>query len=46
MTDRELAKPSMHFKPADGHAGDVIPFYWDGSYHAFYLKRQEAKDLI
>jgi len=30
----------MHFRPADGHVGDVIPFYWNGEYHAFYLKRQ------
>jgi len=35
----------MHFKPADGHVGDVIPFYWNREYHAFYLKRQEQRDL-
>ena len=29
---------SVFYKPADGFLGDVIPFYWDGVYHAFYLK--------
>jgi len=29
---------SVFYKPADGFVGDVIPFYWDGVYHAFYLK--------
>lgn len=30
----------MHvfYRPADGFVGDVIPFYWRGAYHAFYLK--------
>ena len=29
---------SVFYKPTDGFLGDVIPFYWDGVYHAFYLK--------
>ena len=29
---------TVFYKPADGFLGDVIPFYWDGVYHAFYLK--------
>lgn len=29
---------SVFYKPADGFLGDVIPFFWDGVYHAFYLK--------
>ena len=29
---------SVFYKPEDGFLGDVIPFYWDGVYHAFYLK--------
>ncbi len=29
---------SVFYKPTDGFVGDVIPFYWDGVYHAFYLK--------
>ncbi|MEM2905476.1 MAG: hypothetical protein QW057_01205 [Candidatus Bathyarchaeia archaeon] len=33
----------LHFKPPDGHVGDVIPFYWRGEYHAFYLKRRVGK---
>jgi len=35
----------MHFKPVHGHVGDVIPYYWNGKYHAFYLKRQVGRDL-
>lgn len=29
---------SVFYQPSDGFLGDVIPFYWDGLYHAFYLK--------
>jgi beta-fructofuranosidase len=29
---------SIFYKPDDGWAGDVIPFYWQGEYHLFYLK--------
>lgn len=29
---------SVFYRPADGFVGDVIPFYWQGLYHAFYLK--------
>ncbi len=28
----------INYKPADGWAGDFIPFYWQGEYHLFYLK--------
>jgi len=35
---------SLHFKPADGYVGDIIPFFSDGEYHAFYLKRQEGRE--
>lgn len=28
----------IYYRPADGFVGDVIPFYWQGTYHAFYLK--------
>jgi beta-fructofuranosidase len=28
----------IYFKPEDGYAADVIPFYWKGDYHLFYLK--------
>lgn len=27
------------FKPDHARVGDTIPFYWDGTYHVFYLKR-------
>ena len=26
------------YQPKDGFVGDVIPFYWEGIWHAFYLK--------
>ena len=29
---------SVFYRPQDGFVGDVIPFYWDGRFHAFYLK--------
>ena len=29
---------AVFYQPTDGFVGDVIPFYWDGVYHAFYLK--------
>jgi beta-fructofuranosidase len=29
---------TVFYQPADGFVGDIIPFYWDGVYHAFYLK--------
>ncbi len=29
---------SVFYRPSDGFVGDVIPFYWEGVYHAFYLK--------
>jgi beta-fructofuranosidase len=28
----------LFHKPRDGFLGDVTPFYWNGEYHAFYLK--------
>jgi beta-fructofuranosidase len=28
----------VFYKPSDGWVADVIPFYWDGAYHLFYLK--------
>jgi len=36
---------ALFYKPADGWAGDFIPFYWDGTYHLFYIKdyRDEVK---
>lgn len=36
---------AIFFKPADGWAGDFIPFYWQGEYHLFYLKDYRAKDV-
>src|SRR5262245_25959128 len=36
---------SFFYAPADGVAADFIPFYWQGTYHLFYLKdyRDEAR---
>ena len=28
---------SIYYRPTDGLLADVIPFYWKGSYHLFYL---------
>lgn len=28
----------LHYRPADGFVGDVIPFFSGGAYHLFYLK--------
>ncbi len=36
---------ALHFKPPDGHVGDVIPFYWNGEYHAFYLRRRTGRGM-
>jgi beta-fructofuranosidase len=35
---------SIFYRPDDGVLADVIPFYWQGAYHLFYLKdyRDEA----
>jgi len=29
----------LHYQPKDGYAGDAIPFFHNGEYHIFYLKR-------
>lgn len=29
---------NFFYCPSDGFVGDVMPFYWEGKYHAFYLK--------
>lgn len=41
----------IHYRPANNAAGDVIPFYHDGSYHIFYLRDNNwahlvSKDLV
>jgi beta-fructofuranosidase len=30
----------LHFQPDGGIFGDPIPFFWDGTYHVFYLRGQ------
>ena len=29
---------SVFYRPSDGFVGDVMPFYWEGLFHVFYLK--------
>jgi len=29
---------ALHYRPETGVLGDTIPFYWDGTYHVYYLK--------
>lgn len=29
---------SLFYRPQDGFLADVIPFFWNGQYHLFYLK--------
>ena len=29
---------NLFYRPQDGALADVIPFYWNGQYHLFYLK--------
>ena len=36
---------ALHYRPADGFVGDVIPFFWRGTYHLFYLKRRGEEPL-
>ena len=31
----------LHLRPSGGWFGDPIPFYWDGTYHLFYLVDHE-----
>ena len=35
----------IFYRPADGWAGDFIPFYWDGEYHLFYLKAYRDRPM-
>ena len=39
-------KPTLHFRPQDAKAGDVIPFYWKGDYHLFYLKGPDWAHVV
>jgi sucrose-6-phosphate hydrolase SacC (GH32 family) len=36
----------IFYRPADGFVGDVIPFYWQGLFHAFYLKAALPPDRV
>ena len=28
----------LFYKPEDAVSGDYIPFFWEGTFHLFYLK--------
>lgn len=43
---RRTTKPTLHFRPQDAKAGDVIPFYWKGDYHLFYLKGPDWAHVV
>ncbi|MCB9785043.1 MAG: family 43 glycosylhydrolase, partial [Candidatus Omnitrophica bacterium] len=41
----------LHFQPEETVLGDVIPFFWEGIYHIFYLRGSgwghiSSKDLV
>ena len=45
------ASIDLHFQPEGTVLGDVVPFYWDGVYHVFYLRGSDwahisSNDLI
>jgi beta-fructofuranosidase len=31
-------RSALHFRPVDGWFGDPIPFFWEGTYHIFYIR--------
>ncbi|MHB0856108.1 MAG: hypothetical protein ACYC5M_00890 [Anaerolineae bacterium] len=31
---------TLSYRPEDAFVGDIIPFFWKGRYHAFYLRAQ------
>lgn len=35
----------IHYEPAIGELGDPIPFFWNGVYHVFYLKKEENRPI-
>ncbi len=38
LNRRTIGPMSLFYKPQDGWLADVIPFYWQGVYHLYYLK--------
>ena len=42
----QQAKAMLHFRPEGMKAGDVIPFFWKGSYHLFYLKGPDWGHIV
>ena len=32
-----MPEGTLNYRPANAYVGDVIPFFWRGRYHAFYL---------
>lgn len=42
----QTGKAILHFRPEGMKAGDVIPFFWKGSYHLFYLKGPDWGHIV
>ena len=42
----QTTKAMLHFRPEGMKAGDVIPFFWKGSYHLFYLKGPDWGHIV
>lgn len=36
----------LYYKPADGWAGDPVPFFWQGKFHLFYVKEIYRPPLL
>ena len=42
----QTGKAILHFRPEGMKAGDVIPFFWKGSYHLFYLEGPDWGHIV
>lgn len=43
---KETVNPTLHYRLGTIKMGDIIPFYWKGEYHVFYLKGQDWAHLV
>lgn len=37
---------TLHYREGEIKAGDLIPFYWDGAYHVFYLQNNDWAHIV
>ena len=42
----QTGKSILHFRPEGMKAADVIPFFWKGSYHLFYLEGPDWGHIV